>query len=182
MLATVPSVTAVSRTSLLTGTLRTGGQAEESAGFAAFWGRRKSALFHKADLAPEPGRPLAGQVRDAIARADTVVGVVLNTIDDALDKGKPGPAHWTVDEVTYLRQVLDEARRAGRPVILTADHGHVLDRGQGPNGGPGQPHPANAAQSDSARYRFGVPGTGEITVRGPRVLIPGRAASGRQRR
>ena len=178
VLATVPSVTAVSRSSLLTGTLRTGGQAEESAGFAAFWGRRKSALFHKADLAPEPGRPLAGQVREQIAKADTVVGVVLNTIDDALDKGKPGPAHWTIDEVTYLRQVLDEARRAGRPVILTADHGHVLDRGQGPNGGPGQPHPANAAQSDTARYRFGVPGTGEITVRGPRVLIPGRAAGG----
>ena len=178
VLATVPSVTAISRSSLLTGTLRTGGQAEESAGFAAFWGRRKSALFHKADLAPEPGRPLAGQVREQIAKADTVVGVVLNTIDDALDKGKPGPAHWTIDEVTYLRQVLDEARRAGRPVILTADHGHVLDRGQGPNGGPGQPHPANAAQSDAARYRFGVPGTGEITVRGPRVLIPGRAAIG----
>ena len=178
VLATVPSVTAVSRSSLLTGTLRTGGQAEESAGFAAFWGRRKSALFHKADLAPEPGRPLAGQVREQIARADTVVGVVLNTIDDALDKGKPGPAHWTIDEVTYLRQVLDEARRAGRPVILTADHGHVLDRGQGPNGGPGQPHPANAAQSDAARYRFGMPGTGEIAVRGPRVLIPSHAASG----
>ena len=104
-----------------------------------------------------------------------MVGVVLNTIDDALDKGKPGPAHWTVDEVTYLSQVLDEARRAGRPVILTADHGHVLDRVQGPDGGPGQPHPANAAQSDAARYRFGVPGTGEIAVRGPRVLIPGHA-------
>ena len=35
------------------------------------------------------------------------------------------------DQVTYLRPVLDEARRAGRPVILTADHGHVLDRGEG---------------------------------------------------
>jgi hypothetical protein len=175
VLATVPSVTAVSRSSLLTGTLRTGGQAEESVGFAGFWGRRKSVLFHKADLAPEPGRPLAGQVREQIARADTVVGIVLNTIDDALDKGKPGPARWTVNEVTYLGQVLDEARRAGRPVILTADHGHVLDRVQGPYGGAGQPHPANAAQSDAARYRFGVPGTGEIAVRGPRVLIPGYA-------
>ena len=111
-----------------------------------------------------------------------MVGIVLNTIDDALDKGKPGPAHWTMDEVTYLRQVLDEARRAGRPVILTADHGHVLDRGQGPNGGPGQPHPANAAQSDSARYRFGVPGTGEITVRGPRVLIPAVRQAGKASR
>ena len=176
-LATVPSVTAFSRATLLAGTLRTGGQAEESAGFAAFWGRRKSVLFHKADLIPEPGRSLAGQVRDEIAKADTVVGIVLNTIDDALDRGKPGPARWSVDEVTYLRQVLDEARRAGRPVILTADHGHVLDRSQGPNGGPGQPHPANTAQSDAARYRFGKPGTGEIVVRGPRVLIPGRAAT-----
>ena len=38
VLATVPSVTAVSRSSLLTGTLRTGGQAEESAGFAGLLG------------------------------------------------------------------------------------------------------------------------------------------------
>ena len=68
-----------------------------------------------------------------------MVGVVLNTIDDALDKGKPGPAHWTVDEVTYLRQVLDEARRAGRPVILTADHGHVLDRGRADGARPAAP-------------------------------------------
>ena len=178
VLATVPSVTAVSRCSLLTGALRTGGQAEESAGFPGFWGRRRSVLFHKAGLAPEPGCPLAGQVRDQIARADTVVGVVLNAIDDALDKGKQGPAHWRIDEVMYLRQVLDEARRAGRPVILTADHGHVLDRTQGPNGGPGQPHPANAARSDTARYRFGVPGTGEIAVRGPRVLVPRGAGDG----
>lgn len=178
VLATVPSVTAVSRSSLLSGALKIGSQADESVGFAAFWGRRRSALFHKAGLAPEPGRPLAGQVRDEIARADTVVGIVLNTIDDALDKGKSGPAHWTIDDVTYLRQVLDEARRAGRPVILTADHGHVLDRGQGPNGGPGQPHPASVAQSDAARYRFGEAGPGEITVRGPRVLVPGRATSG----
>jgi hypothetical protein len=54
-LATVPSVTAISRTSLLTGTLRSGSQAEERSGFAAFWGRIGSALFHKADLAADPG-------------------------------------------------------------------------------------------------------------------------------
>ena len=131
VLATVPSVTAISRTSLLTGALRSGGQAEERAGFTAFWGRRKSLLFHKADLTPEPGQPLSSAARAAIAEADAVVGVVLNTIDDMLGKEKPGgPAHWTVADVTYLRQVLDEARRASRPVILTADHGHVLDRGQ----------------------------------------------------
>lgn len=99
------------------------------------------------------------------------MGVVLNTIDDTLDAGKPGgPAGWAVDSVTYLRPVLDEARRAGRPVILTADHGHVLDRAQ----------PASTAQSaetraDSARYRAGDAGAGEIIIRGPRVIVGGGA-------
>jgi hypothetical protein len=166
VLATVPSVTAISRTSLLTGVLRAGGQAEERTGFARFWSRHKSVLFHKGDLIPDPGKPLADQVRDAILDPDTVVGVVLNTIDDTLDRGKPGgPAHWTVQNVSYLSAVLDEARRAGRPVILTADHGHVLDRGQ----------PSRPAKSDSARYRAGTPGPGEITMRGPRDIVDGGA-------
>jgi hypothetical protein len=162
VLASVPSVTSISRTSLLTGTLRAGGQAEEAAGFTAFWGRRKSRLFHKADLAPEPGLALNNKVREALLDPDAVIGVVLNTIDDTLDRGKPGgPAHWTVDNVTYLRQIADETRRAGRPLVLTADHGHVLDRGQPPTG----------AAADSARYRTGAPGPGEITIRGPRVIV-----------
>jgi hypothetical protein len=164
VLATVPSTTSISRTSLLTGTLRSGGQPEENAGFAAFWGRHKSRLFHKGDLGPDPGQALSAKVRDAILDPETVIGVVLNAIDDTLDKGKPGgPAHWTVETVTYLRAVLDEARRGGRPVILTADHGHVLDRGL----------PASQATSDRARYRTGTPGPGEITVRGPRVITGG---------
>jgi hypothetical protein len=165
VLATVPSVTAISRTSLLAGTLTSGGQPEENAGFAKFWARQKSVLFHKGDLAPEPGAPLASGVREAILDPVTVVGIVLNTIDDALDKGKPGgPANWAVETVTYLRAVLDEARRAGRPVILTADHGHVLDHGAD----------INSAKSAAARYRTG--GTaekGEIVIRGPRVLTAG---------
>jgi hypothetical protein len=164
VLATVPSITSLSRTSLLTGTLRSGGQSEENAGFAKFWGRHKSRLFHKGDLGPDPGQALSAEVRDAILDPETVVGVVLNTIDDTLDKGKPGgPVHWTVETVTYLRPVLDEARRAGRPVILTADHGHVLDRGQ----------PASQATSDCARYRTGTPGPGEISIGGPRVITDG---------
>lgn len=170
-LATVPSITALSRASLLSGALVTGGQDQERSGFAAFWGRRKSALFHKADLAPGPGAVIAAGVSDAIASADTVVGVVLNAIDDTLDAGKTGGPHWTVDEITYLRAVLDEARRGGRPVILTADHGHVLDRAEAASAGP----------AESARYRQGKPGPGEISVRGPRVLIPGmdtRSAAG----
>lgn len=74
-------------------------------GFEGFWGKRKSMLFYQADLSPEPGRPMAIKVRDAIADTDVVVGIA-------------GAA-------TYVRPILDEARRAGRPVILTADRGGV---------------------------------------------------------
>jgi hypothetical protein len=175
--ATVPSVTAFSRTSLLTGTLRDGDQADERTGFAAFWGRRPSALFHKGDLdSAAPTQPLPGPVRDAILDQDRVVGVVLNAIDDSLDKGH-GPARWTAARVTHLQAVLDEARRASRPVILTADHGHVRTWEPAQSNG-GTPHPASAHHSESARYRTGTPAPGEILVRGPRVIVPARAGGG----
>jgi hypothetical protein len=164
VLATIPSITAISRTSLLSGGLRSGGQAEEKAGFAAFWANRKAMLFHKGDLAADPGQQLNPQVRDAILDSETIVGVVLNTIDDMLTPGRQGnESHWEVDHVSYLKPVLDEARRAGRPIVLTADHGHVLDRRK----------PVHPAPSESARYRTGTPGDGEITIRGARVLVPG---------
>lgn len=185
-LATVPSVTSISRTSLLTGALNVGGQAEERAGFTAFWSRRKSRLFHKADLAPEPGQALAASVRDAIAAPNMVVGVVLNTIDDTLDRDRSGGArHWTIGDVTYLRPVLDEARRSGRPVILTADHGHVLewvhglDRPHGSaEGQPGTAAESAGIRADAARYRTGTPGPGEIAIRGLRVPTAGGKAGG----
>ena len=129
VLATVPSITSFSRTSLLTGTLRSGGQAEERAGFGDVLGSPQVRAVPQGG--PGPGaRPVPSPRRSANAIADpnTVVGVVLNAIDDTLDKDRPGgPRHWTVADVAYLGAVLDEARRAGRPVILTADHGHVLD-------------------------------------------------------
>ena len=163
-IAGVPSITSVSRTSLLSGALRTGGQPEEQAGFAAFWRGRQARLFHKADLRGEPGQRLNSAVRDAIRDSAVVVGVVLNTIDDALDHGREGDApHWHLDGLAYLRDLLDEAWRSGRPVILTADHGHVLDRGA----------PIRGESADSARYRTGTPGEGELTIKGPRVLAGG---------
>lgn len=87
---------------LLTGEVREVDQAAaaESAGFAAFWGRRKARLLRTEELVPEQNRSLAQAACDAVADASTVVGVVLS--------GSP----------EYLRPVLDEARRAGRPVIL----------------------------------------------------------------
>jgi len=75
-IAAVPSITSVSRTSLLSGALRTGGQPEEQAGFAAFWRGRQARLFHKAGLRGEPGQRLGNDILIAATRAQAVHGRV----------------------------------------------------------------------------------------------------------
>ena len=169
VIATVPSITSISRTSLLCGKLRTGGQAEEHAGFAAFWRPRTTRLFHKGDLRGVPGTGLNSAVRDAIHDPAAVVGVVLNTVDDTLDRGREGDApQWRLAGIRYLSDLLDEAARAGRPVILTSDHGHLPDRGA----------PIHEERSAAARYRAGTPGPGEL-IR-PRPARAGRRRRGRR--
>ena len=159
--ATVPSVTRASRASLLTGRACVGDQACERDGFTAFWRRhrRPALLVHKADIAGPAGRRLAEPVAEALADERTVVGVVLNTVDDALDHGREGErTGWRLDDITYLPDLLDAARSYARPVVLVADHGHVLDRG-GPDG------PVAADGVESARWRTGEPRDGEIALR-----------------
>jgi hypothetical protein len=163
-LATVPSTTRFSRTSLLCGALRAGGQQEERAGFTAFWRGRRTALSHKAGLGTGAGARLSEEIGAAILDPGTVVAVVLNTIDDTLRDGREGSAPtWQLKNIAFLPELLRAAASAGRPVILTSDHGHVLDRGE-------DIHPA---EGDSARYRTGTPGDGELLIQGPRVLAPG---------
>jgi hypothetical protein len=163
-LSVLPSVTTFSRTSLLCGALHAGSQAEERAGFATFWHGRPAVLFHKADLAAGPGARLSATVNAALGDPSTVVGVILNTIDNALRDGKPGSTPtWQLRDVTYLRELLTAAASAGRPVILTSDHGHVLDQGEGI-------HPA---ASEAARHREGTPAEGEVLITGPRMLASG---------
>jgi hypothetical protein len=165
----LPSITRLSRASLLSGKLTEGDQAVESTGFSAFWRarRRDAALFHKADLAGPAGHRLAEPLVQALS-GETVVGVVLNTIDDALDHGREGDrTGWRLQDITYLPELLDAARGYGRPVVIVADHGHVLDRsrpGDGPTSAPGV---------ESARWRTGAPEAGEVEVAGPRVLAGG---------
>ena len=83
------------------------------------------------------------------AIADTtgrrLVGCVLNTIDDALDKADPGRATWQVSEIAHLRALLDAANQAGRAVVVTSDHGHVVERRDTEH--------RPAAGADSARSR-----------------------------
>ncbi|TDD66411.1 BREX-2 system phosphatase PglZ [Actinomadura rubrisoli] len=161
-LATIPSVTTFSRTSLLSGELRAGQQSEELRGFRDFWTSRRTALFHKADVRDG----VSDEVRAAVADRTTVVGVVLNAVDDSLDKGRAdGGADWHASGIAGLGTLLDAAWHAGRPIVLTSDHGHVLDRGDA----------TITTKAEAARYRTGRPGKGEIAVSGPRVLTAGDA-------
>jgi hypothetical protein len=174
VLAALPTVTEVCRTSLLCGAPARGGQAEEATGLAA-WARRarrRAALFHKADLERSTaGGTLPTAVRDAVQdRGVDVVAVVLNTVDDALERSDPGRTAWDVDAITHLRPLLHQARVAGRAVVLTSDHGHVVERRVGELRG--------LDGVTTARWRPAGPeavpvGDGEVEVGGPRVLLGG---------
>lgn len=167
----LPSLTEVSRCSLLSGTLATGQQNAERKGFSALMKAHglTGALFHKLSLESSgAGMELAPDVQTAIDDTDDtqVVTCVLNTIDDALDRSDPG-IDWTADAVSHLRPLLDRARRAGRTVVLTSDHGHVIERRDGQQ--------KSVSATSSNRSRPASSGNeitdDEIRVAGPRVLL-----------
>ncbi|MEU9044424.1 MULTISPECIES: BREX-2 system phosphatase PglZ [unclassified Kitasatospora] len=167
--AAIPSLTRISRASLLTGSLTSGGQSVEKPGFAAFWSRqrRSGVLFHKADIGGAAGQRLAEELQRELA-GDAAVGVVLNTVDDSLDHAAQGDrTRWRLADVTYLEELLSAARLYGRPVVLVADHGHVLERGEGLGA------PAAGGGVGAARWRTGEPEDGEVLLAGPRVLEGG---------
>ena len=134
-LAVLPTVTQASRTSLCAGAVRPGGGAQEKAAFArhpellaASQKSRPPVLFHKADLTGGAALGLAAAVREALGDARRkVVGVVLNAVDDHLAKSEQLQLLWQSDRIRFLPELLHEAHAAGRVVVLTSDHGHVLE-------------------------------------------------------
>ena len=170
-LATIPSITEVSRTSLLCGQLRKGHSGDERSGFeshAALLKHCRSGsppmLFHKASLQDGDDAVLANEVRKAISSSHRrVVGVVVNAVDDHLSKGEQIDIHWSRDQIKVLPSLLHEAKVARRLVVLLSDHGHVLDhKTQG------------KAHEGGERWRLdeGEPGETELRVSGSRVVIP----------
>lgn len=162
----LPSVTTISRASLFSGERTRGKQVAESAGFAAFWQRhrRGGVLFHKGQIGGVEGHRLAPELLEALA-GKSAVGVVLNTIDDALDHGQEGArTSWRLKDISHLMDLLNAARGYGRPVMLVSDHGHVIDRSPQGKG------PAKAPGAQSARWRIGDPSQGEVELSGPRVM------------
>jgi hypothetical protein len=168
VVAALPSVTEVCRTSLLCGRLRIGTAADERQGFASHpdllaQSRPKlpPRLFHKADLGA--GAMLSADVADAIARPEQrFVGAVVNAVDDHLLKDDMVRPAWSTQYVPILAALCDAARAARRALVITADHGHVLDLRR----------TERLSASDSDRYRpaAGPVADGEVRVTGPRVL------------
>jgi hypothetical protein len=137
LLSTVPSVTATARTSLLSGTLTRGDSAVEKRHFAAHGDLRavsRSAyppvLFHKGELLDTRAAGLSTAVREAVRNAHRrVVGVVVNAVDDHLAKSDQLRLAWTIEQFYHLDALLYEAQLAQRAVIITSDHGHMLEMG-----------------------------------------------------
>jgi hypothetical protein len=172
VIAALPSVTEFSRASLLAGRVCRGDQQAEKLAFESHAGMRTKAasthpprLFHKSDLRNQSGG-LAPALREALQDAkQRIVGVVVNAVDDHLDSGRQLNVRWTCGLISPLLDILDAAAEVGRVVVLTADHGHVIEHGT-----------EKLADSEGERWRAddGAPRDGEIVLTGPRVLVPGR--------
>jgi len=162
-IATVPSLTTYSRTSLLCGALRPGSQKDENAGFPSALAPLDAVLFHKADLVPSGGSTVAPAVLEAISNPSRrVVGIVINEIDDALSGGLLSDRRFRIPQMGPLSSCLDAALDAGRLCVVTADHGHVVDYEgtySGAGGGAERWRPATEDKGDN-----------EIVLSGRRVL------------
>ncbi|WP_216911118.1 BREX-2 system phosphatase PglZ [Nocardia noduli] len=176
MAAALPSLTAVSRTSLFAGKLMKGDQKTEQRLFPQhpFWGAKRAAVFHKNDLRSRPGERFGADLGAALADPDCHVAVVLNTIDDRLSKeAKLDDADWQTREIGDLRALVSVATAQNMVVLITSDHGHVIDR---------HGVTVEATTVESARHRlptgeYDRRAETEIALRGPRVVWPEPGAS-----
>ena len=172
--ATIPSLTEYSRTSLLCGELKSGNSGQECAGFsqnldllAQCKAGRSPVLFHKTALHDADDAGLSADIRRKIAsKEQRVVGVVINAIDDYLLKGEQIDIRWGRDEIKALPTLLYEAKLANRVVVLVSDHGHVLEFSTEYRQGDG----GDRWRSDKER-----PSSIELAIRGRRVFGEGNA-------
>ena len=172
--AAFPTVTEVSRATLLCGRLTTGTSAVEKTGFSTHAGLLAQSradmppkLFHKGDLSDSTN--LSNEVRTAIAnRQQRVVGLVYNAVDDHLSGPDQLHQRWNLEDLRLLLPILREAREARRVIVITADHGHLLEDGT-----------TQTTGGESDRWRAGndVGNSNEIVLTGGRVRTANGATS-----
>jgi hypothetical protein len=169
VVALFPTVTDVCRRSLLCGKPSSDPAESEIKGFTQnealneTTGAMAPNLFLKADLLGTGGAELAEGIKNEIYSRRKIVGAVVNAVDDFLYKGDQLAVSWKVEKIPVLEKLIYAAREADRTVIITSDHGHVLD------------HKSKCHKYENGeRWRSddGVLHHGEIRIRGSRVLKP----------
>jgi len=176
LLAAIPSITEISRRALLSGQLPVPAKGSEKTDFTGsdrlleqVGGQAKPQLFLKGDLLESGRLGLSGAVTQALANlGSNLVGVVVNAVDDSLGSSDQTSYSWTLDQLGPLHELMRMASESGRVVILTSDHGHVLDEGSRL---VRQPLPETG---DRYRLPGGGLNEGEMEFRGARI----RAAVG----
>ena len=180
-LAALPTVTEVSRSSLLCGELSIGNAEHERRHFEANPAVRRlpgppARLFHhRPHLVTGVGQSLPTEVTAALSTSGPrLVAAVVNTIDDELSRGD-FTREYAIEHLGPTQALLRAAADAGRFVIVTADHGHVLGvgldgKGQSQRGGEGGDRWRDVAAEPERKL-----GDDEVVLRGPRVLKGGKA-------
>jgi len=175
-IAALPTVTEVSRASLISGHLDHGDQDHERRAFAAnsslAIGGTPAAFFHQNKLFGPAGSSLSAAVDRAVSASElAVVGVAINVIDDHLKRGT-FTDELRLQDLHALVPLLDAARTHGRAIVFSADHGHVL--AQPDDGGTGA---FQGGGTGGERWRTAdrPAGDNEVLLRGERVLLGGEA-------
>jgi len=169
VVALFPTVTDVCRRSLLCGKPSSDSDDNEIKGFTQNEKLRESSsamdplLFLKADLLDTDGAELAEGIKKEIYSKRKIVGAVVNVVDNFLFKSDQLAVSWQVAKIPVLEKLIYAAREEDRTVIITSDHGHVLDR---------KSKCLKYEAGERWRPDDGALHDGEIGIRGSRVLKP----------
>lgn len=170
LLATVPSITEISRRALFRGRLHPESTPTEQSAFGSndrlfslSGGQTRPVLFLKGDLQRRGESGLSEEVKHALGnRKCRIVGAVLNAVDDHLSGSDQIAPRWSLDFIRPLRELLQLAAEAGRAVLLTSDHGHVLEHRTVLKAGA-------SGAGDRHRFEGGPAGEGELRFSGDRI-------------
>ncbi len=169
VIAVLPTITETSRRSLFCGKLTANPKDDEIKGFENNSVLKEAAgavtpkLFLKGEIS-DTDKHLSETLRNEIySTRRKVVGTVINAVDDSLYSNDQISLSWRVEKIPILSQLLYAARESGRVVIITSDHGHILDY-----------HTKLYNYESGERWRpyDGKINDGEILVQGSRVLKP----------
>lgn len=137
LLAAIPSVTAISRKALFSGQLDFTDKRTEPVAFrenqklAAVCPKNKPRLFLKGELSETGRSVLSEEVRDCLEDTkNQVVSILLNVVDDQLSGSDQLKIDWKIDSIRLLAQILESASASERTIILTSDHGNVIELNQ----------------------------------------------------